>query len=87
MSPLPPMFLPDVENNTGRQGAYADVIRQAQAAGQPYPQIWHLFACKPQVTVFLERFAQGVMRGPSPLSPGLRELIAAFTSSRNRCLF
>jgi len=28
-----------------------------------------------------------VMRGPSPLSPGLRELIAAFTSRRNDCLF
>jgi AhpD family alkylhydroperoxidase len=27
------------------------------------------------------------MRGPSPLSPGLRELIAAFTSRRNDCLF
>ena len=31
--------------------------------------------------------SQEVMRGPSPLSPGLRELIAAFTSRRNDCLF
>jgi len=28
-----------------------------------------------------------VMRGPSPLSPGMRELIAAFTSARNHCPF
>jgi AhpD family alkylhydroperoxidase len=27
------------------------------------------------------------MRGPSPLSPGQRELIAAFTSKRNECPF
>jgi hypothetical protein len=47
----------------------------------------HLFAFKPDRTQFLSRFTQGVMRGPSPLSPGLRELIAAFTSKRNLCLF
>ena len=28
---------------------------------------------------------QAVMRGPSPLSPGLRELIAAYTSKQNDC--
>jgi len=28
-----------------------------------------------------------VMRGPSPLPPGVRELIAAFTSRRNDCPF
>jgi len=27
------------------------------------------------------------MRGPSPLPPGIRELIAAFTSRRNDCPF
>jgi len=46
------------------------------------PQIMHLFAYKPEVTRGLEEFTQAVMRGPSPLSPGLRELIAAFTSRR-----
>jgi len=55
--------------------------------GLPVPQIMHLFAFKPDRTEFLSRFTQGVMRGPSPLSPGLRELIAAFTSRRNDCLF
>ena len=47
------MFLPDVEDNTGRKGAYADLIRQMQSAGQPFPQIWHLFAYKPEVTAAL----------------------------------
>ena len=61
--------------------------RLLQAAGLPVPQIMHLFAFKPDRTQFLSRFTQGVMRGPSPLSPGLRELIAAFTSKRNDCLF
>ena len=67
--------------------AYADPITQMKAAGVPVPQIMHLFAYKPERTEFLARFTQGVMRGPSPLSPGIRELIAAFTSRRNECPF
>jgi len=51
------------------------------------PQIMHLFAYKYGVTQHLEHFTQGVMRAPSPLSPGQRELIAAFTSRRNECPF
>jgi len=84
---MPPMFLPDVENNTRREGAYADLIRQMQAAGQPFPQIWHLFAFLPSATDHLARFTQEILRGPSPLSPGLRELIAAYTSRQNDCPF
>ena len=80
------MFLPEVEqNNAG--GAYAHVIDGLRAAGHPVPQIMHLFAYKPDRTDFLSRFTQGVMRGPSPLTAGFRELIAAFTSRRNDCLF
>jgi hypothetical protein len=81
-----PMYLRDVENSEPR-GAYAEPIRQMRAAGVPVPQIMHLFAYKPERTDFLSRFTQGVMRGPSPLSPGIRELIAAFTSRRNECPF
>ena len=81
-----PMFLPEVEHAPS-DGAYAPVIERLRAAGRPVPQIMHLFAYKPDRTEFLARFTQGVMRGPSPLSPGLRELIAAFTSRRNNCLF
>ena len=81
-----PMFLPDVEHATPR-GPYAEPIGKMQAAGLPVPQIMHLFAFKPDRTDHLSRFTQGVMRGPSPLAPGMRELIAAFTSRRNDCPF
>jgi hypothetical protein len=81
-----PMFLPDVEQ-ARPGGPYARVIDGLRAAGEPVPQIMHLFAYKPDRTEFLSRFTQGVMRGPSPLPAGFRELIAAFTSRRNDCLF
>lgn len=81
-----PMFLSEVEQREPA-GAYAPVINGLRAAGHPVPQIMHLFAYKPDRTDFLSRFTQGVLRGPSPLSPGLRELIAAFTSKRNECPF
>lgn len=81
------MFLPGVEHKPDATGAYADIIRMVQSAGQTYPQIWHLFAFKPEATRHLERFTHEMLRGPSPLSPGMRELIAAFTSVRNQCPF
>jgi len=65
------MFLHEVEDATPA-GPYAPQIAKIRSAGHPIPQIMHLFAYK---------------RGPSPLSPGLRELIAAFTSKRNDCPF
>ena len=83
---MKPMYLRDVEAFDG-VGARADLIRGMRSAGVPIPQISHLFAYKPDRTDHLAAFTQGVMRGPSPLSPGERELIAAFTSRRNRCLF
>jgi alkylhydroperoxidase family enzyme len=83
---MKPMFLPEVENATPR-GPHARPIRALQAAGLPVPQIMHLFAYRPYLTEHLSRFTHAVMRGPSPLSPGFRELIAAFTSKRNACPF
>ncbi|MGO9271041.1 MAG: peroxidase-related enzyme [Terriglobia bacterium] len=79
-----PMFLREVEEREGG-GQYADLIRQMRAAGAPVSQIFHLFAFKPAMTDHLSYFTQELMRGSSPLSPGLRELIAAFTSHRNHC--
>lgn len=87
MTTMKPMHLPEVADNAGRSGSYAEMIARAQAAGQPYAQIWHLFAYKPAATKHLEQFTQAVMRGSSPLSPGLRELIAAYTSKQNDCEF
>lgn len=83
---MAPMFLPGVEQNP-QPGPYADAIRAMQAAGPEYPQIWHMFAFLPGATDHLARFTQEIMREPAPLSPGLRELIAAFTSARNDCPF
>lgn len=83
---MEPMFLPDMENNP-QPGPYRELVRTMQQAGREYPQIWHLFAFCPEATEHLARFTQEIMRGPAPISPGLRELIAAYTSYRNDCPF
>ena len=83
--PMDPMFLPGVELNPAG-GPYKSLIEQMRDAGTEYPQIWHLFAFLP-ATEHLARFTQAILRGPAPLSPGLRELIAAYTSKRNDCPF
>jgi alkylhydroperoxidase family enzyme len=83
---MDPMFLHDVEQHQD-PGARGAIIRGMQQQGVPIPQILHLFAYKPGRTDHLARFTHEVMRGPSPLSPGQRELIAAFTSARNACPF
>ena len=80
------MFLPGVEQNP-QPGPYRDLIQMMQRHGSDYPQIWHLFAYLPAATEHLARFTQAMLRGPSPLSPGMRELIAAYTSQRNDCPF
>jgi hypothetical protein len=84
---MEPMFLRDVEGNPDPKSAYKPMIEPLKAAGAPVSQIFYLFAFKPDRTKYLERFTQGVMRGPSPLAPGMRELIAAFTSQQNHCPF
>jgi hypothetical protein len=83
---MEPMFLPDVENHP-QPGPYADLIRMMREKGAEYPQIWHLFAYLPRATEHLARFTQEILRGPGPFSPGIRELIAAYTSARNDCPF
>jgi hypothetical protein len=83
---MKPMFLPGVEANP-QPSPPAELIRIAQSNSAEYPKIWHLFAFRPQATTHLSEFTQGIMRGECPLSPGIRELIAAFTSYRNDCPF
>lgn len=85
-SPPEPMYLPDVESHES-DGHYGRMIAMARGAGFAPPGIWHLFAFKPRMTDALSAFTHEVMRGPSPLSAGLRELIAAYTSRRNACVF
>ena len=83
---MEPMFLPEVEANP-QPGPYFQAMQAMQRAGGEYPQIWHLFAFKPHATEHLAKFTQEILRGEAPLSPGFRELIAAFTSARNHCPF
>ena len=81
-----PMFLPGVERNP-KPCSFTDSIRAMQSQGREYPQIWHMLAYLPQATRHLARFTQEILRGPGPLSAGMRELIAAYTSYRNDCPF
>ncbi len=80
------MFLPEIE---GKQagGPYGHAIEAMRRSGAEYPQIWHLFAFKPEATQHLAAFTQEILRGEAPLSAGLRELIAAYTSKKNHCPF
>jgi hypothetical protein len=80
------MFLKDVESHEGT-GPYSELIRRARQTSVPPSGLWHLLAFKPEMTAALTQFTQAAMRGPSPLPPGMRELIAAFTSRRNECVF
>ena len=66
---MEPMFLPGVEHNP-QPGSWTDGIRMMQAAGAEYPQIWHMFAFKPEATTHLARFTQEIMREPAPLTSG-----------------
>ena len=81
---MEPMFLHEIEAATRQTPLFQSVSGER---GGRVSQIFHLFAFKPQATRHLMRFTQEVMRGPSPLDPGWRELIAAFTSKRNDCPF
>lgn len=81
-----PMYLREVEANP-QPSPYADLIHMTKGAGREYWQIWHLFAFLPEVTSHLASFTEGVTRAPSSVSPGLRELIAAYTSWMNECQF
>jgi hypothetical protein len=83
---MKPMFLPDVERG-GAPSPFNAMIGTMRENGVEYPQIWHMFAFLPKATDHLARFTQEILRGPAPLSPGMRELIAARTSYRNDCPF
>jgi hypothetical protein len=83
---MEPMFLKDVEAHKGDDN-YSKSIEALKRVGSEYPQILHMFSYKIDATVHLERFTQAILREAAPLTPGLRELIAAYTSSLNQCPF
>lgn len=51
------------------------------------PGILGLFAYRPDTAQLLGQFTELLLRGPSTLTPGERELIAAHVSSKNGCHF
>lgn len=83
---MDPMFRPDVEANP-KPSPWTRAIETMQRVGAEYPQIWHLFAYQPEATEHLARFTQAILREQAPLTPGFRELIAAYTSRKNQCPF
>jgi uncharacterized peroxidase-related enzyme len=80
------MFLKEIESRPA-EGIMKIAFRKLREAGHAVPEIMHLFRFKKRNTNHLVRFTEEVMRGPSPLSRGMRELIGAFVSSRNQCSF
>jgi uncharacterized peroxidase-related enzyme len=80
------LYLPGIEAKP-REGIYKDLIAGARARNSEHSKIWDLFAFQEQFTVHLARLTEGVLRTPASISPGLRELIAAFTSYQNECRF
>jgi uncharacterized peroxidase-related enzyme len=51
------------------------------------PGILGLLAFKPETAATVSAFSQQLLRGPSSLTPGEREMIAAVVSRRNECQF
>lgn len=50
----------------------------------PVTEIWRRW---PDSAAFLPRISESIMRGPSPFTPGERELIAAYASANNNCRY
>lgn len=79
-------YLPGVEADP-KPGPYRALIEAARAQGAEYSRIWDLFAFQNDVMVHLARLSHGIIRHPSTISIGMRELIAAYTSYQNECAF
>jgi uncharacterized peroxidase-related enzyme len=80
------MFLKEIETRPA-EGMTKVAFNKLRDDGEAIPEILHLFRFKTRNTNHLVRFTEEVMRGPSPLSPGLRELIGAYFSKKNQCSF
>jgi len=81
------LYIPDIERSPKPGGVYERVVEQPKAEFPEYPKIWDLFAFGEDYTGHLARFTNGVLRTPASISPGLRELVAAYTSRLNKCAF
>lgn len=47
----------------------------------------HVFTAHPEIHLHLTRASDAIMRSPSPLSPGERELIGTYVSALNACQY
>jgi uncharacterized peroxidase-related enzyme len=80
------MYLKEIETRPA-EGMTRVAFKKLRDAGEAIPDILHLFRFKRRSTDHLVKFTEEVMRGPSPLSPGLRELIGAYFSKKNQYSF
>ena len=80
------MHLKEIETRPAT-GMTKLAFKRLRDAGETIPDILHLFRFKRRSTNHLVRFTEEVMRGPSPLSPGTRELIGAYFSKKNQYAF
>jgi uncharacterized peroxidase-related enzyme len=80
------MFLKEIETRPA-EGMTRIAFKRLRDTGETIPDILHLFRFKRRSTDHLIKFTDEVMRGPSPLSPGLRELIGAYVSRKNQYSF
>ena len=82
----PHLFLHGVEDNP-QPSPFADAIANAKNEGMGYWGIWNLLAFRPKAAQRSAALSDEIMFADAPISPALRELIAAYTSSLNRCEF
>jgi uncharacterized peroxidase-related enzyme len=80
------VFLREIEENP-QPGPYADAISAAEQAGTEYWGIWNILAFRSEAAYHLCELSHEVMFEEASISQALRELIAAYTSSLNRCDF
>lgn len=81
------LYIPGIERRPKTGGVYEAVVAKTKAEHPEYPKIWDLFAFGEEFTGHLARFTNGVLRTPATISPGMRELVAAYTSRLNNCAF
>ena len=79
------LYLPGVEAHP-QPGVYQDLIAAARGRNAEYSKIWDLFAFQ-QTSRSTSRASRRACCVSPRISPGLRELIAAYTSYQNECAF
>jgi AhpD family alkylhydroperoxidase len=80
------MFLRDVEANP-QPSPYFDLIAAAKSSGTSTGKYGTCWLFGPRQPITWLRLSHEIMHEDAPISVALRELIAAYTSSLNRCEF